>query len=247
MCLLCADLTPRKASGVSCWREGRPSVWERVKDAGTLTWTLRYEQDFCLKKYIFHIQIIFFRCDQRTSFVSLSRRGSSGSTIGITTSSCPSCSTGWVSRCPAGSEKSWSTPGSSTAGGDHSSTHWTTAPRCWGTLAEWPEMLKIPNSFDWNIWRFEEGMPNSKLNCDLPKWTGQQWIVSKKGAQLLSAADGAPLSLSLSFETLLLPCRTNQDHGSPNDGLHSVLEKEERLSDAQERPSVFDNHNPCSP
>lgn len=54
MYLLWTGSILRKASGVSCWREGRPSVWERVKGAGTLTWTLRYDQmkDICYKNYI---------------------------------------------------------------------------------------------------------------------------------------------------------------------------------------------------
>lgn len=43
-CILCTGSTLRKASGVSCWREERQSVWERVKGAGTPTWTLRYDQ-----------------------------------------------------------------------------------------------------------------------------------------------------------------------------------------------------------
>lgn len=34
---LWTGLILRKAFGVSCWREERPSVWERVKDADTLT------------------------------------------------------------------------------------------------------------------------------------------------------------------------------------------------------------------
>lgn len=42
---------------------------------------------------------------QLTSLVCFSPRRSSGSTIGITTLSSPSCCTGWVSHCPAGSEK----------------------------------------------------------------------------------------------------------------------------------------------
>lgn len=52
-----------------------------------------------------------------------SPRRSSGNTTGITTLSCPSCSTGWVSRCPAGSERSWSTPGSSASAEVHSCAH----------------------------------------------------------------------------------------------------------------------------
>ncbi|KAF3838251.1 hypothetical protein F7725_010019, partial [Dissostichus mawsoni] len=69
---------------------------------------------------------------------------------------------------------------------------------------------------------------NSNLNCDLPKW-----MMSRKRALLLCAADGAPLSPGI--EKLLLPCRTHQEHG------HSKMAtaKKERLSDAQEGPSVL--------
>jgi len=36
--------------------------------------------------------------------------------------------------------------------------------------------------------------------------------------------------LSPSFQELLLPCRTNQNHGSPSDGLRCVQQKKQRLS-----------------
>lgn len=79
---------------------------------------------------------------------------------------------------------------------------------------------------------------NSNLNCDLPKW-----MMSRKRALLLCAADGAPLSPGI--EKLLLPCRTHQEHGHLKDGHRRVLQKKERLSDAQEGPSMFDNHIPA--
>lgn len=86
----------------------------------------------------------------------------------------------------------------------------------------------------------KDGMPNqnSNLNCDLPKW-----MMSRKRALLLCAADGAPLSPGI--EKLLLPCRTHQEHGHLKDGHRRVLQKKERLSDAQEGPSMFDNHIPA--
>lgn len=40
-------------------------------------------------------------------------------------------------------------------------------------------------------------------------------------------------------------CRTKQEHGSLNDGLHCVLKKKGRLSDVQQGPSVFNNHIPA--
>lgn len=118
---LWTGLILRKASGVSCWREERPSVWERVKDADTLTWTLRYVP-FSLSVCLLLCVFFFF-----TLVVCFSLRRSSGSTTGITTLSCPKCSTGWASLCPVGSAKNWSTAGSGTAAGAHSSAHRTTA------------------------------------------------------------------------------------------------------------------------
>lgn len=42
-----------------------------------------------------------------------------------------------------------------------------------------------------------------------------------------------------------LPCRTDLDRGSCNDGLCCVLKEKERLSNTQERPKVFDNRTPA--
>lgn len=183
-----------------------------------------------------------------TSFVSFSHRGSSGSTIGITTLSFPSCSTGWVSRCPAGSEKNWSTPGSSTTGGR---PHLYTLNHCSSLLGggRWPSGLKCSGSQksferDWNVWRFEDGMPKQNL-IFLNEQDDSGWWERRE----LSCFQQLIPSLSLSFKMPLLPCRSNQDHGSRNDGFCCVLKKEEekkeRLSDTQEWLPVVDNHIPA--
>ena len=77
----------------------------------------------------------------------------------------------------------------------------------------------------------------------LPKRTGQQWDGEQEEESIVAFSSWELSPLSLSYE--LLPCRTDQDGGRPDGGLHCVLKMKLRLSDAQERPSVFDNHTPA--
>ena len=174
-------------------------------------------------------------------FVCFSPRASSGSTIGITTLSCPSCSTGWVSRCPAGSEKSWSTPGSRTTEGAHSSAHWTTTrPLLRGgdtgpsDRKGWRSQIVLKET---EIF----GARTQNLTVFFPN---EQRMVSKKSAKLLSAADSSPLSPWASRYSPAGQTRTVDASMTPP--LWS-WRRRKRLSDTQERPSVFDNHTPRSP
>lgn len=170
-------LIRRKASGVSCWREERPSVWERVKDADTLTWTRRFVP-------ILSVCAFFCGCFLNL-MVCFSLRRSSGSTTGITTLSCPNCSTGWASLCPAGSAKNWSTAGSGTAAGAHSFAQWTTDQLCRETGLAWPKRLKIPNicegrcnmkgRFRQDCWQLQTKPQSSQMNR-----LKKGWWVSKK-------------------------------------------------------------------
>lgn len=111
--------------------------------------------------------------------VCFSLRCSSGSTTGITTLSCPNCSTRWASLCPAGSAKNWSTAGSGTAAGAHSSAHRTTAQLCRETPGlAWPRLLKIPNIFVKEVATWKEDLvktaDNSGQNHSPPRWTGSR-------------------------------------------------------------------------
>lgn len=109
-------------------------------------------------------------------FVCFSLRRSSGNTTGNTTLSCPSCSTRWVSLCPAGSAKNWSTAGSGTAAGAHSSAHTTETtaqlgretlaspgPNCWRSQIVVKEVA---------IWKDNLGKTadDSRLKRRLSRW-----------------------------------------------------------------------------
>lgn len=154
-----------------------------------------------------------------------SRRCSSGSTIGITTLSCPSCSTEWVSLCPAGSEKSWSTPGSSTSGGDHSFACCSTPLR---TLASMSDVSKIKNST-----RYEFKLNPAWIhNGDLPGWTGQPRMASEKESAIAPGSSPLPLIC----ETLL-PHHAGQTwYAVAVATAPAVSWRRETLCDAQEGP-----------
>lgn len=100
----------------------------------------------------------FFCCDfNLTSSVFFSPRASSGSTIEITTLSFPNCSTASVSRCPAGSEKNWSTPGSSTTAG---------APQL-HTLNHRSTLLGDTGLSGLECWRSQIVLKETEVNADL--------------------------------------------------------------------------------
>lgn len=179
-----------------------------------------------------------------------SLRRSSGSTTGITTLSCPSCSTGWVSRCPAGSEKSWSTPGSSMSGGssqphalNHSSTlqgeHWPSGPKC----------LKIPNILerDSSMRRVMGRIRNLNLNHNLLMRTGNEWIRGGEGSRV-AFSNWWVLRLLQSFKSCVSAAGHNQDSGNP---LDSVLKKGSKTDNGVtfciRSPPACPPCSPCSP